>query len=142
MNKYLPQKDQVQTMRASLRTSVSSLCLSVFLLFFMLIACQPEPDAEPTLQMREFANGLLNPAGMAELPDGTILVAEEGTGKNDLSAGISMITLDGQVGRFISGLPWRALCEAVARRPYPLHRPLQPGPPLHVARARQPHTAR
>ncbi|MBK8901248.1 MAG: ScyD/ScyE family protein [Anaerolineaceae bacterium] len=83
---------------------MSSLCLSVFLLF-LFTACQPEPEVEATLQTREFANGLLNPAGMAELPDGTVLVAEEGTGKNDFSAGVSLITPDGQVGRLISGLP-------------------------------------
>ncbi len=104
MNKYTPQKNRVQIFRASLRNSASTLCLSVFLLLF-IAACQPEPEVEPTLQMRQFANGLLNPAGMAELPDGTILVAEEGTGKNDFSAGVSMITPDGEVGRLISGLP-------------------------------------
>ncbi len=72
---------------------------------FLAAACRPAPEVETSLQMRQFANGLLNPAGMAELPDGTILVAEEGTGKNDLSAGVSMITPEGQVGRLISGLP-------------------------------------
>ncbi|MCA9944419.1 MAG: ScyD/ScyE family protein, partial [Anaerolineales bacterium] len=75
------------------------------LILITLSACQPAPEPEPILQMRQFANGLLNPAGMTELPNGAILVAEEGTGKNDFSAGVSMITPDGQVGRLISGLP-------------------------------------
>jgi len=51
------------------------------------------------------AEGLLNPVGMAQLPDGSILVAEEGTGDGDSSAGVSLITVDGQVGRIVSGLP-------------------------------------
>lgn len=51
------------------------------------------------------AEGLLNPVGMAELPDGRILVAEEGTGGNDDSAGVSIIETDGAVKRVISGLP-------------------------------------
>ena len=42
---------------------------------------------------------------MAALPDGSLLVAEEGTGQKDDSAGVSLITLDGRVGRLISGLP-------------------------------------
>ncbi|MEZ4593719.1 MAG: ScyD/ScyE family protein [Chloroflexota bacterium] len=76
----------------------------MFLLFYVA-ACQPAPEPDPVLLTREFANGLLNPAGMAELPDGGILVAEEGTGNDDMSAGVSLITPDGQVGRLISGLP-------------------------------------
>lgn len=48
---------------------------------------------------------MLNPVGMAELPDGGLLVAEEGTGEDDLSAGVSLITAEGKIGRFISGLP-------------------------------------
>jgi hypothetical protein len=39
------------------------------------------------------------------LPDGGLLVAEEGTGEDDLSAGVSLITPEGDVGRLISGLP-------------------------------------
>lgn len=75
------------------------------LLIFLLIACRPKPEAPPVLQVTQFATGLLNPMGLAEMPDGAILVAEEGTGNDDFSAGVSLITLDGQVGRFISGLP-------------------------------------
>lgn len=50
-------------------------------------------------------DGLLNPVGMAALPDGGLLVAEEGTGQDDTSAGVSLIVPDGEVGRLISGLP-------------------------------------
>ncbi|HFQ92584.1 MAG TPA: ScyD/ScyE family protein, partial [Anaerolineae bacterium] len=39
----------------------------------------------------------------AALPDGSLLIAEDGTGKNDDSAGISLMTPDGEIGRFISG---------------------------------------
>ena len=43
------------------------------------------------------------PVGMALLPDGSLLVAEEGTGERDESAGVSLITPSGEVGRLISG---------------------------------------
>ncbi len=86
------------------RSSVVPLWTAMFLLF-LLAACQPAPEPEPVLLTREFAHGLLNPAGMAEMPDGGVLVAEEGTGNNDFSAGVSLIMPDGQVGRLISGLP-------------------------------------
>ncbi|NNC91466.1 MAG: ScyD/ScyE family protein [Acidimicrobiia bacterium] len=58
---------------------------------------------EPTVTVA--ADGLVNPLGLAELPDGGILVAEEGTGERDDSAGVSLITPDGRVGRVVSGLP-------------------------------------
>ncbi len=55
---------------------------------------------EPTV----VAEGLLAPIGLAEAPDGSILVAEDGTGDNDESGGISIIQ-DGEVRRVISGFP-------------------------------------
>ena len=84
---------------------IKTLASLLFIIF--LVACQsdPLPDYSTTPQVREFANGLLNPVGLTELPDGIILVAEEGTGNKDLSAGVSLITVDGEVGRLISGLP-------------------------------------
>jgi hypothetical protein len=51
------------------------------------------------------AEGLLNPLGLAVLPDGGLLIAEEGTGEEDTSAGLSVLTVDGRVGRVVSGLP-------------------------------------
>ena len=65
----------------------------------MVATSLPEPI------VRVVARDLLNPVGMAELPDGGLLVAEEGTGEDDLSAGVSLITAEGKIGRFISGLP-------------------------------------
>jgi cytochrome c peroxidase len=49
--------------------------------------------------------GLLNPIGMVQLPNGGILIAEEGTGKDDNSAGVSLLLPDGNIGRLVSGLP-------------------------------------
>lgn len=85
-------------------------------------ACgRPAPAAVPTLplaqatplatpdyshpQVSVVVDGLLGPIGLAELPGGSIAVAEEGSGKDDKSAGVSLILPDGQVGRLISGLP-------------------------------------
>jgi sugar lactone lactonase YvrE len=63
----------------------------------------PTPTlAQPQTQL--VAEGLIGPIGLAILPDGTLLVAEAGTGERDESAGVSLITPDGQVGRLISGL--------------------------------------
>lgn len=57
----------------------------------------------PTVEV--VVDGLINPLGLALLPNGGLLVAEEGTGENDDSAGVSVITPDGAVGRVVSGLP-------------------------------------
>lgn len=66
-------------------------------------APSPTPLREP--QIRVVAEGLVGPIGLALLPDGGLLVAEAGTGQKDNSAGVSLITPEGQVGRLISGLP-------------------------------------
>jgi cytochrome c peroxidase len=50
-------------------------------------------------------HGLLNPVGMVQLPNGNLLIAEEGTGKDDYSAGVSLLLPDGTLGRLISGFP-------------------------------------
>jgi cytochrome c peroxidase len=67
----------------------------------------PEPTSDPYAnpQIRVVAEGLLAPIGLAALPDGGLLVAEDGTGERDDSAGVSLIDPEGQVGRLISGLP-------------------------------------
>jgi glucose/arabinose dehydrogenase len=67
-------------------------------------APSPTPDYSNP-QVTVLVDGLFGPIGLAELPHGGILVAEEGTGGDDASAGISLITPDGEVGRLISGLP-------------------------------------
>ncbi len=68
-------------------------------------AGQPPPTPLPPPQIEVIADGLFAPLGLAPLPDGDLLVAEEGTGKRDDSAGVTLITADGQIGRLISGLP-------------------------------------
>ena len=72
---------------------------------------KPHPTPTPVVealgppQVTVVVDGLLGPLGMAALSDGGLLVAEEGTGNKDLSAGVSLIQADGTVGRLISGLP-------------------------------------
>lgn len=61
--------------------------------------------AEIDPQVTVVAEGLVNPLGLAALPDGSILIAEEGTGEVDQSAGLSVLTTDGRVGRVVDGLP-------------------------------------
>lgn len=72
-----------------------------------LLSCGPAPAdaALGTPHVRVVVEGLLGPVGMALLPDGGLLVAEEGTGGRDESAGVTLITPDGEIGRFLSGLP-------------------------------------
>ncbi|NKQ36622.1 MAG: ScyD/ScyE family protein [Chloroflexi bacterium] len=74
-------------------------------LLILLAACQKQPEAPQTVtpQVEVVAEGLLAPIGMAALPDGSLLIAEDGTGHNDDSAGISLMTPGGEIGRFISG---------------------------------------
>lgn len=64
---------------------------------------QPSPQSPPVVAVA--AEGLVNPLGLAALPDGAILIAEEGTGNDDSSAGMSVLTTDGRVGRVVDGLP-------------------------------------
>jgi hypothetical protein len=79
---------------------------------FVLAACGSQAGngaagsidyAQP--QVTVAVEGLVHPLGLAVLPNGGLLIAEEGTGENDLSAGVSLLTADGELGRFISGLP-------------------------------------
>ncbi len=77
------------------------------LLFFVglaMVAAACSRSAEPEPVVEVVAEGLLNPLGLAVLPDGRVLVAEEGTGEDDLSAGVSIIA-GGRVDRVVSGLP-------------------------------------
>ncbi|MGB0385231.1 MAG: ScyD/ScyE family protein [Ardenticatenaceae bacterium] len=76
------------------------------LLIFALFGCsrpKSEPDANP--QIHVVVDGLVAPVGMAVMPDGGLLVAEEGTGMRDDSAGVTLVSAEGEVGRLISGLP-------------------------------------
>jgi hypothetical protein len=81
--------------------SVRVVVLSCFT--FLLIACQGETAAMPNVHV--VADGLLNPIGLAQLPNGGLLIAEMGTGMGDNSAGITLITADGEIGRLVSGIP-------------------------------------
>ena len=73
-------------------------------LILLAASCGDDAGIEPA-QVAVVAEGLVNPLGLAELPDGGILIAEEGTGESDLSAGLSVLTTDGRVGRVVDGLP-------------------------------------
>ena len=64
---------------------------------------QPGPGAPSAVEV--VAEGLLNPVGLALMDDGSLLIAEEGTGENDTSAGVSVLTADRRVGRIVDGLP-------------------------------------
>ena len=72
-------------------------------IFILTAGCNilADPYANPNIET--IADGLLSPVGMTLLPDGSLLVAEEGTGQRDHSAGVSLITPDGNVNRLISG---------------------------------------
>lgn len=62
-----------------------------------------EVPAEPTVSV--LVDGLLNPVGVEPLPDGSLLIAEEGTGEKDMSAGVTLVLPNGRSGRLISDLP-------------------------------------
>lgn len=85
--------------------------LAVFATFVLLATSCSAKDAPPVEtppkppSVEVVAEGLINPLGLAELPDGSLLIAEEGTGEDDNSAGVSVLTRDGRVGRVVTGLP-------------------------------------
>ncbi len=74
----------------------------IFGFFGMMVGAQASP-APPT-QVTVLAEGLFNPQGLAALPNGAFLIAEQGTGNDDLSAGVSLMTPQGTIGRLISGI--------------------------------------
>lgn len=79
-----------------------------FLPYFLLTACSNTTASVPvtaTPQITVIAEGLIRPIGLARLPDGSLLVAEAGSGQDDDSGGVSLIEPNGQTGRLISGLP-------------------------------------
>lgn len=75
---------------------------------FLFPACSNTAALAPapaTPQITVVADGLIRPIGLAHLPDGSLLVAEAGSGQDDDSGGVSLIKPDGQGGRLVSGLP-------------------------------------
>ncbi|MCA9986554.1 MAG: ScyD/ScyE family protein, partial [Anaerolineales bacterium] len=71
----------------------------------MLLIWSVGCTAAPEPAGRVVATGLLNPIGLAQLPDGGLLVAEMGTGADDDSGGVTLLTAEGAAGRLVSGLP-------------------------------------
>ena len=87
-----------------------NLCPLLLLAALFLAGCQAPSAAgnngvAPAVHVTVVADGLFGPIGLAALPNGALLVAEEGTGERDDSAGVSLLQPDGTLGRFISGLP-------------------------------------
>ena len=74
----------------------------LLILAFALLSFGGQAQVEPLI--RTVAAGLYYPAGMALLPDGGLLIAEAG-GHGERSAGISLLTADGELGRLVSGIP-------------------------------------
>lgn len=66
---------------------------------------QSASSEDEQVHVTVLVEGLLNPVGLALGADGTLFIAEEGTGERDDSAGVSARLPDGTVGRVISGLP-------------------------------------
>ncbi len=73
------------------------------IILWITVGCTQADPSEPSVTV--LVDGLINPVGIDVLPDGGVLIAEEGSGERDDSAGVTMIAADQQVGRLISGLP-------------------------------------
>ena len=80
-----------------------SVLIGVLLIWTVFLNVQAQEDMPASSVI--LAEGLYNPVGLAMLPNGNVLIAEEGTGNDDLSAGVSMMLPDGTIGRLISGFP-------------------------------------
>ncbi len=71
-----------------------------------MAACStPSVETANRFAVEVVAEGLLAPIGLAEGAGGNIFVAEDGTGEDDFSGGISLITSDGHVRRVVDGFP-------------------------------------
>ncbi|MEM7535596.1 MAG: ScyD/ScyE family protein [Chloroflexota bacterium] len=79
-------------------------------LFCLLTACTPIQSPSPSQpQTTVIIDNLLGPVGLAQLPNGGLLIAEEGSGERDQSAGVTFVMNPGTTeqthGRLVSGLP-------------------------------------
>ncbi len=83
-----------------------SRCRIVALMALGLVAaaCSGQEAGSAEYETAVVAEGLINPVGLALLPTGEILVAEEGTGDDDTSAGISIIS-GNRLDRLVDDLP-------------------------------------
>ena len=85
--------------------------IAVLILVGCGVQVMPSDSVDPTAvvevqpKLSILMDGLQNPVGIDLLPDGGILIAEEGSGERDDSAGVMLIAADGTAGRLISGLP-------------------------------------
>ena len=87
-------------------------------LAFIFIASSISIQSQVEVTVSVVARGLYHPLGMALLPDGGLLIAEAGNRKDDWSAGVSLLTADGALGRLISGFPGgRVLGDLLASLP-------------------------
>lgn len=66
----------------------------------LFVAC----SSTSSVSTEVLAEGLINPIGITVSDDGSLLVAEAGTGEDDTSSGVSLIS-NGRVDRVVSGLP-------------------------------------
>lgn len=79
--------------------------MAAAVLVLMIAGCTGSSETQAAAyQVSVVAEGLANPVGVVVLPTGGLLVAEEGTGDADDSAGISLVA-GGRVDRVVSGLP-------------------------------------
>lgn len=111
------------TMFAVLHTCRPLALFTLFLGLALLIAgCDlfdpGEPDTPESPTVRLYAEGLVAPIGIEVGPQGWLWVGEQGTGQDDSQ--ISVITPDGQVYPFLTGLPSDTVAGEItgAWRPY------------------------
>lgn len=76
--------------------------LAVLAVLALVASCTEQADSPARIEV--VAEGLVNPLGMASLPDGRLVIAEAGTGVGDDSAGISLLS-GRRLDRIVSGLP-------------------------------------
>ncbi|MCY3831805.1 MAG: hypothetical protein OXG85_02240, partial [Chloroflexi bacterium] len=75
----------------------------LFVLSLLVALISVSGRAQNELQVTTMAEGLYYPAGLALLPNGSVLIAEAG-GHGERSAGISLLHHDGRLGRLVSGI--------------------------------------
>lgn len=82
----------------------SEMVIRILILTLVCAVISVAGQAQFEASVSTVAEGLYYPAGMARLPDGSVLIAEAG-GHGERSAGVSLLQADGRLGRLISSLP-------------------------------------